>query len=768
MSKPIHDHREATEHHDATSLSITGASCASCVATIEKALAAVPGVTQATMNFADRTALVSGIVDSKELENAVVAAGYGATVIVDEERAQEQRDEDERQYYRQLLRDMAVALGVGAPLMLWGVLGGSMMVMPGEASQWGWLIVGLVTFAILATSGRRFFVGAGNAFMHHNANMDTLIATGTGAAWLYSMVVVLVPGWLPEPARHVYFEASAMIIGLINLGLALEVRARGKSSLAIKRLLGLQAKTARLIDEHGVESDIPVVNVALGNLLRVRPGEKIAVDGEVESGESYIDESMLTGEPVAVLKDVGSSVSAGTINQQGSFTYRATRVGKDTALAQIIALVKSAQGSRPPIGRLADKISAVFVPTVMVLAIVAGLVWFNVGPDPRGVYALVAMTTVLIIACPCALGLATPMSVMVGIGKAAEAGILIREGEALQKASELSVIALDKTGTITEGKPSVTRIISLNGDSEDSILQRAAALEQGSEHPLAHAVVKAATERNLSLSSVTSFEAVNGKGVRALLDGRHTLMGNRRWLQELGVDCHGVDDATALIEKEAGTPLYLVEDEKVVAVLGVTDRIKDDARDAIRRMHARGLKVVMITGDVRSSAEAIAREAGIDEVIAEVLPGDKAEKIRALRKGTDGVIEVVAMVGDGINDAPALAEADVGFAIGTGTDVAIESAGITLMRGSLHGVVDAIEVSHATVRNIKQNLVGAFLYNVLGVPIAAGVLYPLTGLLLSPVLAGAAMSLSSVTVVTNANRLRFFKASRHSTERGKA
>ncbi len=744
---------EADANTDGVQLAISGATCASCVRTIEKALSSVPGVSHASMNLADHSAHVTGAADPQALIDAVQAVGYGARTVDDEEDVDAARDAAEAKHYRLLLRDMTLALALGAPMMAWGLLGGTMMVEPRSASQWGWLAAGILTLAVLVTAGGRFFVGAWKAFVHHNANMDTLIAVGTGTAWLYSMVVVLAPTLLPHEARHVYFEASAMIIGLINLGLALELRARGKASQAIRRLLDLRAKTARVIDDAGNESDIPVAQVRVGQKIRVRPGEKIAVDGEVESGDSYLDESMLTGEPMAVRKQAGDKVSAGTMNQQGSLVYRAVRVGKHTALSQIIALVKKAQGSRPPIGRLADQISAVFVPAVMLIAIAAALVWFNLGPAPQGVYALVVLTTVLIIACPCALGLATPMSVMVGVGKAAEAGILIREGAALQKASTLKVIALDKTGTITEGKPSVTQVMPLADLSEQELLRLAGALEQGSEHPLAQAVVQAATG---NLPAVDNFEALNGQGVRAELDGTSLVLGNHKWLTSLGVPMQTADEATRAITEQAGTPLYLARDGKLLGVLGVTDRIKTDAKAAIARMHKQGLQVVMITGDITSTAQAIARQAGIDQVIAEVMPSDKAAHIRALR----AKFGEVAMVGDGINDAPALAEADVGFAIGTGTDVAIESASVTLMRGSLHSVVDAIAISRATVRNIRENLFGAFLYNTLGVPVAAGVLYPLTGMLLSPVVAGAAMSLSSVTVVANANRLRLFRANR--------
>jgi len=737
-------------------LAITGATCAACVRTIENALRNTAGVTQAQMNFADRTARVSGSADTQALITAVEKAGYGASPLDDSD-DNDAREEQERQHYRGLLRHTWLGLGLGAPLMAWGLLGGDMMVRPGETSQWVWLVIGVLTFLVLASAGRHFFVGAWKAFGNHNANMDTLIALGTGAAWLYSMAVVLIPTALPEAARHVYFEASAMIIGLINLGQALEVRARGKTSAAVKRLLDLGAKTARVVrdgpNQEKIEQDIPVDQVQTDDILRVRPGEKIAVDGIVEEGESRLDESMLTGEPMPVSKTSGDTVSAGTLNEGGTLLYRATAVGKDTALSRIVALVKKAQGSKPPIGRLADDVSAVFVPTIMLIAVVAALAWFNLGPEPRVTHMLISATTVLIIACPCALGLATPMSVMVGVGKAAEHGILIREGDALQTSSKLDTIVLDKTGTITEGKPALTEILCAEGQQEDTLLQLAASLESGSEHPLARAIVDAAERRELTTDRVENFQALNGKGVSATLNGKQYRLGNRRWLESEGIS---VDlDSTSLTERGA-TPLFLAEDNTLLGILGVADRIKEDSREAIARLKDQGLTVVMITGDIQASADAIAKQVGVDQVMAEVLPEDKAKKVQSLQE--EG--RIVAMVGDGINDAPALAQADVGFAIGTGTDVAIESAAITLMGGSLHGVADAMAISAATVRNIKQNLFGAFIYNSLGVPVAAGVLYPITGSLLSPVIAGAAMSLSSVTVVSNANRLRLFKPQR--------
>jgi Cu+-exporting ATPase len=739
-----------SEHHNEIALDIHGAKCAGCVRTIETALRAVPGVHAATMNLADRTALIEGEVDSAALISAVRNAGYDAALPASNDDDSE-RDAIELSHYKKLLRNMTFALVVGAPLMLWGLFGGSMMVMPGSISQWIWGAIGLLTLAALIIPGGHFFRGAVQAFIHHHATMDTLIAVGTGSAWLYSMAVVLAPQFFPEAARHIYFEASAMIIGLINLGQALEVRARGKTSQAIRRLLDLRAKTARVVRGE-TEIEVPLEQVRRGDQIRVRPGEKIPVDGSVVDGDSYIDESMLTGEPMPARKQRDATVAAGTLNQGGTLLFRATKVGSETALAQIIALVKKAQSAKPAIGRLADSVSAIFVPSVMIIAIISALLWFNFGPEPKIAYMFIAATTVLIIACPCALGLATPMSVMVGVGKAAEAGVLIRRGDALQTAAQLDIIVLDKTGTITEGKPTVFDLFSVD-DDEQQLLQLAASVEQYSEHPLAQAIVRAANSKRTLPAASTDFIAHNGKGVSATVDGALVQIGNRRWLEQQSIDCSALLETANTITAQAGSAIFVARDHRAVGVIGIADRIKPDSKDAIARLRQRGLRVVMLTGDNRAAAEIIAREVGIDDVFADVLPEHKAHKISELR--AQG--RKVGMVGDGINDAPALAEADVGFAIGTGTDVAIESADITLMRGSLHGVADAIEISQATLRNIKQNLFGAFIYNVLGIPIAAGLLYPLFGILMNPLLAGAAMSLSSVTVVSNANRLRLLR-----------
>ena len=731
---------------------IEGANCGSCVAKIEKALKTVSGAQRVEMNFAQRTVQVEGQADEAALIAAVENIGYKAKPMSNdsEQDALDEKAKADDAHYKKLMRNMILALGVGAPLMLYGLIFDMNVIT--TTQRIAWFIVGLATLAVMAVAGKQFYNGAWQAFKNHAANMDTLIALGTGTAWLYSMVVVITPNLLPEVARHVYFEASAMIIGLISLGLALEVKARGRTSEAIKRLIGLQPKTARVIRD-GQERDIDISDVVKNDQVRVRPGEKISVDGEVLEGSSSVDESMLTGEPMPVTKQIGDTVVAGSINKTGTLLFKATHIGSETTLANIINMVKRAQNSKPSIGRLADVISGIFVPTVMIIAILAGLAWLNFGPEPAIAYAVVAVTTVLIIACPCALGLATPMSVMVGIGKAAESGILIRNGEALQVTSKITTMILDKTGTITQGSPTVTDVITFNNSDENTVMQHVASLESSSEHPLAEAIISYAKALNLTLSKVTDFDALTGKGVIGTLDGQTLLFGNKALMDKYHV---AIDDAykqAQTLASEAKTPMYFAVNQQLQAIIAVADPIKADSAAAIKRLQNKGIHLVMLTGDNQATAQAVAKKVGIKDFIAEVLPDDKVnEVIKRQAKG-----EIVGMTGDGINDAPALAQADVGFAIGTGTDIAIESGDITLMRGSLHGLADAIAVSSATILNIKQNLFGAFIYNVAGIPIAAGLLYPFFGLLLNPVVAGAAMALSSLTVVSNANRLRFFK-----------
>lgn len=766
MKKSLSKEKPFTTKLNTLELIIEGAGCASCVGKIEMVLSELNEVQNAEMNFALRTVTVTfienEIVDSALLIQTIESIGYNAKSAQNssDEELLDEKEIAEKKYYQKLMLQMWVGLGLGMPLMIYSLLGGPMTV--NSALERGvWLFIGLMCVAVMYFAGKHFYIGAYKSFINHSANMDTLIALGTGTAWLYSMVVIINPTIVPEMARHVYFEATAMIIGLINLGLALEVKARGRTSEAIKRLIGLQAKTASVIrDSQGKpqEIDIAIEKVQLNDVVRVRPGERIPVDGVVVEGSTSIDESMLTGEPMPVQKVKGDEVVAGTINKTGSIIFKATRVGKDTALAQIINMVKRAQNSKPPIGRLADVISAYFVPVIMIIAIASALIWLNFGPDPRIAFAVVSATTVLIIACPCALGLATPMSVMVGVGKAAEAGVLIRNGEALQTSSKITAMVLDKTGTITLGAPKVTDIHVLSKLDENRILSLVASLEAGSEHPLAQAIVESANEKKLSLNKVEAFKALAGRGVEGIVDNNKLLFGNEKLMVEQNITLtKEIIISAQTMASEAKTPMYFAVNGELAALIAVADPIKGDSISAIKRLQENGVRVVMLTGDNKATAKAVADKVGITEFFAEVLPEDKSAKIAQLQ--AQG--EIVGMTGDGINDAPALALANVGFAIGTGTDVAIESADITLMRGSLHGLADAIAVSKATLANIKQNLFGAFIYNLAGVPFAAGILYPFFGLLLSPVIAGAAMAFSSLTVVSNANRLRFFKPQDH-------
>lgn len=745
----------ASEHSQDMShrLTISGMSCAGCVGTVEEALNQVAGVTNASVNFAEHTASVAGSVKVESLIKAVADAGYEAAELKGA-KSEADKEQAELAHYKKLLRQAGMAALIGGPLFLSSIAG----IMPGVetiSERVFWFLVSIASLYVMFYSGKHFYIGAWKSFRNHNANMDTLIALGTGTAWVFSMLIVLAPTIVPPGARHVYFEAAMIIIALINFGSAMEMRARGKTSEAIKRLIGLQPKTARVIRD-GKESDIAIEEVGLDETLRVRPGEKIPVDGKIIGGHSTIDESMLTGEPLAVKKALDDEVVAGTINKSGSFLFQATRIGKDTALARIVEMVRQAQNSKPAIGRLADKISAVFVPSVLMIAVITFMIWFNFGPEPRAQYMLVTTMTVLIIACPCALGLATPISIMVGVGKAAEFGILIRNGEALQQAGKLTTVVLDKTGTITEGSPKVTELLPIATIDENDLLQLAASLETGSEHPLGQAIIKSAADQKIEMLAIKDFQAITGHGIQGVVKNKLVLFGNLALMKQknIEVDQSFTVQAQALANR-AQTAMYLASDDQFLGLVSVSDPIKSDSKKAIANLQKNGLKVVMITGDNKTTAAAVAEEVGVHEVLAEVLPGDKASQVKALQEQG----EIVGMVGDGINDAPALAQADVGFAIGTGTDVAIESADITLMRGSLNGVSDAIAISRATVRNIKQNLFGAFIYNVLGIPVAAGIMVPFTGMLLNPMIAGAAMAMSSVTVVSNANRLRWFKAS---------
>ncbi len=731
-------------------LSISGMSCAGCVSVVEGALASVAGVESATVNFADHSATVTGHADAQALKKAVQEAGYDAAVMEGLEDPGEQ-EALEQQRYRKLIRQATVAAAVGGPLMLAGHLGW-LPEIGSSAGGWFWPEIALITFAVLAYSGGHFYRGALKALSLGQANMDTLIALGTGSAWFYSCVVIDYYPTLPPLAKHAYFEASMIILAFINLGTALETRARGKTSSAIRELIGLQPKTACVIRD-GQELDIAIEEVGLGEIIKVRPGEKIAVDGEIIEGHSSVDESMLTGEPIPVEKSKGSEVVAGTINGHGSFLFKATRIGRDTALAQIIQSVRRAQNSKPAIARLADKISSVFVPAVVAVSLLTFMIWYTFGPEPAFGYAFVTSMTVLVIACPCALGLATPISVMVAVGRAAQSGILIRNGEALQSAGRISCVILDKTGTVTEGKPQVANIETIEDYTQEQILTLAASIESASEHPLAAAIVHAAQQKQLPLKSTDHFKAIAGKGVSSEIDGENILLGNEALMDQQGVKFGRYKNKLARLAEQGQTPMLLAVNHKMAGIIAVSDPIKPDSAQAVRQLLDRGVRVLMVTGDNPVTAEAIAQKAGIDGIRARILPEDKAEVVRQLQQQG----ETVAMVGDGINDAPALAQADVGMAIGSGTDVAIESADIVILQGSLLKVPEAMELSKATLKNIKQNLLGAFVYNTLSIPIAAGLLYPFFGLLLNPMIAGAAMAMSSVTVVTNANRLRWLK-----------
>ncbi|ELT9605517.1 copper-exporting P-type ATPase CopA [Raoultella planticola] len=738
----------ATADDESQQLLLSGMSCASCVSRVQNALQSVPGVTQARVNLAERTALVMGSASAAELVQAVEKAGYGAEAIEDDQQRRERQQETAIATMKRFRWQAIVALLVGVPVMVWGMIGDNMMVSDDNRSLW--LVIGLVTLAVMVFAGGHFYRSAWKSLKNATATMDTLVALGTGVAWLYSMSVNLWPQWFPMEARHLYYEASAMIIGLINLGHMLEARARQRSSKALEKLLDLTPPSARVVSEEG-EKSVPLADVQPGMTLRLTTGDRVPVDGVISQGEAWLDEAMLTGEPIPQQKTDGDTLHAGTVVQDGSVLFTASAVGSQTTLARIIRMVRQAQSSKPEIGQLADKISAVFVLAVVVIALFSAAIWYFFGPAPQIVYTLVIATTVLIIACPCALGLATPMSIISGVGRAAEYGVLVRDADALQRASQLDTIVFDKTGTLTEGKPQVVAVKTFAEVDEPTALRLAAALEQGSSHPLARAIIEKAADSQLPV--VNNFRTLRGLGVSGEAEGRTLLLGNQALLNEQKIATAAVESEIAAQASQGTTPVLLAIDGQVAALFAIRDPLRSDSVAALARLHRQGYRLVMLTGDNPTTANAIAKEAGIDEVIAGVLPDGKADAIKRLQ--SQG--HQVAMVGDGINDAPALAQADVGIAMGGGSDVAIETAAITLMRHSLNGVADALAISKATLRNMKQNLLGAFVYNSLGIPIAAGILWPLTGTLLNPVVAGAAMALSSITVVSNANRLLRFK-----------
>ncbi|RYH06002.1 heavy metal translocating P-type ATPase [Tropicimonas sp. IMCC6043] len=736
-------------------LRVESMSCASCVGRVERALTKVPGVLEASVNLASETARVrflEGQVTPELLARTATEAGYPATLP---EASSDAPDAGERKAAEaEELKHLTLFAGALTLPVFLLEMGGHMI--PGFHALIGetighhasWLIQFVLTSIVLFGPGRRFYLKGYPALLRGAPDMNSLVAIGTSAAYGYSVVATFLPALLPAETRSVYFEAAAVIVVLILLGRWLEARAKGRTGQAIRKLVGLQAKSA-LVERNGDTVELPIDQIATGDVIRVRPGERIAVDGEVISGSTYVDESMLTGEPIPVGKGAGDTVVGGTVNGTGAISFRATAVGADTILAQIIRMVEEAQGAKLPIQGLVDRITMWFVPAVMTLAALTVLVWLVFGPDPALTYALVAGVAVLIIACPCAMGLATPTSIMVGTGRAAELGVLFRKGDALQRLQEVQVVALDKTGTITEGKPALTDIKLASGQDRDSVLRLVAAVEANSEHPVAEAILRAAGERR-TLPGVDGFTSITGFGVRGTVEGRDVLVGARRLMEREGVALDMLGSSGEMLAAAGKTPLYVAIDGDIAAVIAVSDPIKPSSRTAIDALHGLGLQVAMITGDAKPTAEAIAAELGIDHVVAEVLPDGKVSALEALR--AEG--RKLAFVGDGINDAPALAHADIGIAIGTGTDVAIESADVVLMTGDLRGVVNAFHISARTMRNIRQNLGWAFGYNTALIPVAAGALYSAFGILLSPVLAAGAMALSSVFVLSNALRLR--------------
>lgn len=739
-------------------LSVENMTCASCVGRVERALSEVSGVSNVAVNLATERATVRGVVDADTLVRVATDAGYPAALVSGtaqevHEAAQARRDDS----YQQLKRDLLLAAVLALPVFL--IEMGSHMI-PGVHAwvdatigmQTSWYLQFALTTLVLAIPGRRFYLLGFPALFRGAPDMNSLVAVGTSSAYLYSVVATFFPQLLPEGTVNVYFEAAAVIVALILLGRFLEARAKGRSSEAIQRLIGLQPSTARVLRD-GRAVDVPIADVGMGDVIELRPGERIPVDGVIVEGQSYVDESMISGEPVPVAKSVDSEVIAGTVNQQGGLTLRATAVGSSTVLAQIIRLVEEAQGSKLPIEGLVDRVTMWFVPLVMGVAALTFIVWWIFGPSPALTFALVNAVSVLIIACPCAMGLATPTSIMVGTGRGAEMGVLFRKGDALQRLRDTQVVAFDKTGTLTLGKPVLTDLQVHEGQSRNEVLRLVAAVEARSEHPTAQAIVTSAESEGLALPAAENFEAMVGMGVRADVEGRRVEIGADRYMRSLGVDVSVFAETAERLGNEGKSPVYASIDGLLAAIIAVADPIKETTFAAIEELHALGLKVAMVTGDNARTAKAIAARLNIDEVIAEVMPEDKVHVVMRLRKehGT------VAFVGDGINDAPALAEADVGIAIGTGTDIAMEAADVVLMSGSLHGVPNAIGLSKATIRNIQQNLFWAFAYNTALIPVAAGVLYPLNGVLLSPVFAAGAMALSSVFVLGNALRLRRFQ-----------
>ncbi len=739
-------------------LAIEGMTCASCVGRVERALKAVPGVSEVVVNLATERATIHGLVSDDTLVAAVQKAGYqaqarNAVALDDGDEATAKKEVERTALKRDLLLSAILALPVfiiemGSHL----IPGVHAFVERSIGMQSSWYLQFILTTLVLTIPGRIFYTKGFPALLRLAPDMNSLVAVGTLAAYAYSVIATFLPNLLPAGTVNVYYEAAAVIVTLILLGRYLEARAKGRTSEAITRLVGLQPRVAR-VSRGGQIIEIPIADVASGDIVEVRPGERVPVDGEVVEGQSYVDESMITGEPVPVQKSAGDEVVGGTVNQTGAFTLRATAVGGQTVLAQIIRLVEQAQSSKLPIQAVVDKVTMWFVPAVMVAAALTFLVWLMFGPEPAVTFALVNAVAVLIIACPCAMGLATPTSIMVGTGRGAELGVLFRKGEALQLLKDAKVVAVDKTGTLTEGRPTLTDLEVAQGFDRAQVLAQIAAVESRSEHPIARAIVQAADQEGLIMPVLNDFDSVTGMGVRASVEGARVEVGADRYMRELGLDVGVFATTAARLGNEGKSPLYAAIDGRLAAIVAVADPIKPSTPAAIAALHQLGLKVAMITGDNEVTARAIAARLGIDEVVAEVLPAGKVDAVRRLKAEHGGV----AFVGDGINDAPALAEADVGLAIGTGTDVAMEAADVVLMSGSLQGVPNAIALSQTTIGNIRQNLFWAFAYNTALIPVAAGVLYPAYGVLLSPIFAAGAMALSSVFVLGNALRLRSFQ-----------
>ena len=737
-------------------VSIEGMTCASCVGRVERALKKVEGVQQANVNLATEQAWVQGNtqINSGDLIQAIKKAGYHAKQV--EQNKSEQKDKKATEQ-QQLKRDLIISLILAAPVFILE-MGSHMIptfhswVMHNIGTQPSWLIQCVLTTLVLVFPGRRFYQKGIPALWRFAPDMNTLVAVGTLAAYSFSLIATFAPKILPEGTVNVYYEAAAVIVSLILLGRYFEAKAKGRTSQAIQHLVGMQAKTARVYDNKQV-IEVPIAEVTKEMIVEIRPGDRVPVDGEVVEGQSYIDESMITGEPIPVKKQIGDQVVGGTVNQNGTLNFRATALGDSSVLAQIIRMVEQAQGAKLPIQALVDKVTMWFVPIVLLLAALTFMLWFVFGPEPTLTFALVNAVAVLIIACPCAMGLATPTSIMVGTGRGAEMGVLFRKGEALQALRDVEVIAVDKTSTLTQGKPTLTDFYVQQGFDHEQVLRIVASVEAKSEHPIAVAIVQAAEQKDLHLLSITAFESVTGLGIKAEVADQAIYIGADRYMQQLAVDITPFKNEAARLGQEGKTPLYVAIDQKLAAIIAVADPIKDTTYAAITGLHQLGLKVAMITGDNRHTAQAIAAKLHIDQVVAEVLPDGKVDALRQLQQQYGRV----AFVGDGINDAPALAQADVGLAIGTGTDVAIEAADVVLMSGSLQGVLNAIALSKATIKNIQQNLFWAFFYNVALIPIAAGVLYPAFGILLSPIFAAGAMALSSVFVLGNALRLKYFQ-----------